>query len=520
MMKKTISIQNFKATIAFLWVVATLILLPGCSTEDSALTASEGKGLVTFTLGGITEGGEVSTTRAAAPTSETVVVPIKDGLAMACTMAADPTPKTRATTPMANGTKYRLVVYNNASEVVVTADYTVGEAVAPIWVPEGTYKVVAYSLNTSSLPVAGTSLNVSTSADLLYFSKADVVVVKNENTELPITFTRKFSKVKKVVVNSYGVGRDVLDIAGAYLGTHYDNAVMTVADGSLAKEEFGFTFTINLGWPGFNSQLISSNEITQVFFTGGDPINVQFPSIDIGGTTYTGKSATFSQALESGKTYTLTVRFSKCGAYVASGDWRLFMCYNLGADQTADPFTPSYQLNGAYIQWGKRGPNTTGDATEDWKTAPNDGPNGFAAAPTATDPNDATIAGWSTVDAPAGSWGATKTANDPCPPGYRVPTSPEWEGVADNNTVSRVGTWTESPTEYGSAVNLGSKLTLLAAGGIDSGGLIAGRGRQGYYMSVTEVGSNWISPFILGNSIGVTLIPGRTGGYSVRCIAE
>ena len=39
-----------------------------------------------------------------------------------------------------------------------------------------------------------------------------------------------------------------------------------------------------------------------------------------------------------------------CGAYVAPGEWKIFKCHNLGADESADPFTPSWKLNGDYYQ--------------------------------------------------------------------------------------------------------------------------------------------------------------------------
>jgi hypothetical protein len=58
-----------------------------------------------------------------------------------------------------------------------------------------------------------------------------------------------------------------------------------------------------------------------------------------------------------------------CGAWVAENTWKTFMCHNLEAGESADPFTPSYKLNGAYYQWGcknkaKSEPNEDGsDAT-------------------------------------------------------------------------------------------------------------------------------------------------------------
>ncbi|SIR03763.1 hypothetical protein SAMN05880574_1631, partial [Chryseobacterium sp. RU37D] len=51
-------------------------------------------------------------------------------------------------------------------------------------------------------------------------------------------------------------------------------------------------------------------------------------------------------------TFNVNVGAAKCGAYIAPGQWKDFMCHNLGADVSADPFTPSASIQGAKYQWG------------------------------------------------------------------------------------------------------------------------------------------------------------------------
>jgi uncharacterized protein (TIGR02145 family) len=204
-----------------------------------------------------------------------------------------------------------------------------------------------------------------------------------------------------------------------------------------------------------------------------------------------------------------------------------FLCHNLGADTSLDPHTPVVGLQGAYIQWGQRGPNSTNDSSVDWQTAVNTSE--FAAAPTLANHNNSPISGWNTTTAADNSWrtaGGAKTSNDPCPTGYRVPTSAEWTGVNTNNTASRTGTFSYSITNYGAALHYGpdssTKLLTLPAAGRRDGpdGTLLYRGGNGYYWSSTESGSNAF--YLSFGDTSVTSANGvsRAGAVSLRCIAE
>jgi len=219
---------------------------------------------------------------------------------------------------------------------------------------------------------------------------------------------------------------------------------------------------------------------------------------------------------------------STCGAYVAPGVWKEFDCYNLaaiGKTTNDDPFTPSWRLIGGHWQWGRKGPDSKGYDTNT---------ENFAHGPTGPDSgatNEEFISNWDKNEAPDGSWSdATKTADDPCPAGYRVPSKSVWDGVIDNLTaVSVVGTWENvAATNYGSALLFGTDLLLPAAGLRAYGtGALYLVGDMGHYWSSTDAPS---SPgnVITGNyayylemqpyiSLDVKY---RRHGMSVRCVAE
>jgi uncharacterized protein (TIGR02145 family) len=230
--------------------------------------------------------------------------------------------------------------------------------------------------------------------------------------------------------------------------------------------------------------------------------------ITIGGTPT--KEGTFSYSIpingcgaSVNATGTITVNPVVCRALVAPGVYKNFMCYNLGAtDTSGDPNTPVQGIHGNYYQWG----SVAVVATASTSAAAISGWNGWnnTAAAAAAD----------------GSWSDnSKTANDPCPAGYRVPTKAQWDAVLVNNSISRTGSWTNNGN-FTSAVNFGSDLSLPAAGFRgDEDGTLYYRGSIGDYCSSSEIGDGCYYLSLVRNNARI-YGGNRFYGHSVRCISE
>ena len=190
--------------------------------------------------------------------------------------------------------------------------------------------------------------------------------------------------------------------------------------------------------------------------------------------------------------------------FIADGVSKVFLAHNLGADNSEDPDIPVQVIHGNYYQWGS---STI-----------------VANASTAGDP----IVGWNITPAANGAWAdGSKTENDPCPVGFRVPTKTQWQGVMDHNTASRTSNnaWVAGDTNFRSAIHwtpAGSskKLTLPTAGYRDcSNGALRHRGNEGNYWSSTE-NDTYAYYLYFGSSNAKTFKNLLTYGFSVRCVSE
>ena len=175
------------------------------------------------------------------------------------------------------------------------------------------------------------------------------------------------------------------------------------------------------------------------------------------------------------------------------------MCHYLGADINLDPFIPAAGIHGAKYQWG-------------------------TAVPALTQPQDqaysGTISGWNMTPVSGTLW---PQISNPCPVGHHIPTDIEWGGVINNNSMSYVGTWTNSPTNYSSGVKIGSSLFLPATGWRihTQNGSLGYRGAEGYYWASTVTGTNSANFLVFVNTAPMLVSSNvKMDGRAVRCIKD
>ncbi|RNA63974.1 hypothetical protein D1631_00250 [Chryseobacterium nematophagum] len=196
------------------------------------------------------------------------------------------------------------------------------------------------------------------------------------------------------------------------------------------------------------------------------------------------------------------------GSVVMCGNSKAWATHNLGADTSLDPDIPVKEIHGNYYQWGRLDPVAN------------------------TDTPPAAISGWNNNSSSNGAWNSgtedvpVKTAIDPCPAGFRVPTKNEWVALRNSTTSNTIGSFSSNATNFGAARQFicpgnGNKLTFPASGLRSlSGGALSYRGFYGYYWLSTETSGGAYHLFFNNSTYIQTNGGSRTYGFSVRCISE
>ncbi|MDR1527777.1 MAG: FimB/Mfa2 family fimbrial subunit [Dysgonamonadaceae bacterium] len=301
-----------KKRILFL-LACTMIFLSSCEKEES-MEASGKQVRVRFSLQESPYTGHETLTRSSGEAStvlETVEIPLGDNLYLDAVLLAEPASSTRSgESVLTLGSKVRIIAYNSGSltfaqsqEYTYTAAGLIGD---DLELPPGTYTFVAYSNNSPVEALAyGTDVTetviISPPNDLVWGTTENPVVIDGTNTQITITLSHQFSRVKY----STTISGATLNSITASLASNYQGK-LTKQTGGLVKDAKAAE----------QSLLSGDEEAYRIVYTGNDnPFYVRIGGSITGpsntAVTFSNLMAAFKKTLVPGGSYTLQVNFHR-----------------------------------------------------------------------------------------------------------------------------------------------------------------------------------------------------------------
>ncbi|WP_255412759.1 FISUMP domain-containing protein [Elizabethkingia sp. YR214] len=444
-------------------------------------------------------------------------------------------------TPLGAGIRYKVVVFRSTGEYVTERNYIRGQenSTADLNLDGGSsYTFIVYSVksqtnlpdvtytNTSNKTLATASISgLANTVDFMYYRK-DTSVSGDQTNYLNVVLLHKLSLIT-TTIDASATGYNITAVT-ANIDSHYPSYNVPLSSGTPAQT--GTAGTAAVTFPTLGTQIIVANPV----MLNGNTTTGKFTlsTITIGPLTQTVSSAALTGLkITPGIMYNLKFTLSPADVYLdnyngqkaARINGKVWMRYNLGADNSINPDQDPIVsgLHGGYYQFGRSA--SVANGTE---ISLNSNFNGNPAAANA----------WNSGTEAA----PVKTANDPCPQNYRIPTQTEFQGLLDATVQSNVGTWSTSDTNYSAAKVLTSKknnnvkIVLPAQGAFGARGNGAPytwfwtnqRGSRVSYWTSTSNSSNNTSYFE-GSSTSATVFVQTDGNPStkvlsktIRCIAQ
>ena len=446
------------------------------------------------------------------------------------------------TKPLDPGIRYKMIVYKSSGEYVTEREYIRGNEgnTAQLSLDGGqSYTFVAYSVNSATdLPpitftnpadktlVTSSLEGLSGSADFMYYKKENMVVSGNTINYVDIALTHKLSMIT-TTIDASATGYDVTALS-AHIAPHYPTTVIQLSNGVPAQS--GQIGNAPIIFQALNAATVVSAPLILNATTVTGTLNLA--SITVGPMTQQNIVALNNLVISPGVKYDLRLRLNPKdifldyqGQKAARINGIIWMRYDLGAPGSTSNIDPDQDpsimdLYGNFYQWGR-----------------------IPAIGTASWPG---VTSWSSnIVQPDNAWnGGTeiapiKTATDPCPSGYRIPTKREAQFLISGTTANNIGSWSASQTNYTAAKVLTSirnknvKLTFPVGGRVqthDYGGIYAPlgyeqRGQFAYFHTSYTEGNNIYylqgsSTDMLVNTPGDNNVMNKFQAFPIRCVAE
>lgn len=503
-MKYSLSIKFIRSA---LLLVCTILVVTSC-TKSSDSAGSQG--IIQVSLADATFESEETLGNRAATLTETniqrnTVELNKDFLMVAELRPEDPASTslkdgTRAaldTSALANNIRYRVLVYNQAGAFVTERDYIRGQesSTAALALDGGsTYTFVVVSFNqTTDLPATTPAVATRTLANsqitsgsgttpFMYY-KQNMTVTGNALNRLDIVLKHQKPQIA-TTINASQTGYNITAIDAVFTphtaGTRANLSDGTYTQsGSVSSAQPNFT-------PSLGNQIITAS--AGINAPDNDVTVFTIRTITIGSITATDLIPFTNLNITRGVRYNLILNIVPTDAYITHQDRPaaringvIWARHNVGVDISVDADAAPMTANrhGDFFQWGRLARSGASNATL---------ANPFFAS-----------------NAPANNtWNSgseavpIKTAADPCPTGYRIPTRAEFANLINAVTPSNTGPFVGGNSRFDSAKILTSRrnaqvrLTLPAQGRLTvSGGNnppyanvgTEDRGATGYYHS-------------------------------------